>query len=152
MLKKSTVSEFHRMLTLQHSFNLMINNIEAYSINAAKMKKSETKAKTDIPVNESEFGRIFCMSFTISIWTKNNVTSKANRPGTALGGTIKLHPAINVHFSFTYVKIVSSWIQTKNYNFKKIETKSCKKYSVISIKRTVRLTFQGKKILKVRYV
>ena len=62
MLTKSTVSQFHLMLKLKDSFSLAAIRIVAYSINAMNMKNSETKAKTDIPVIESESGRIFCMS------------------------------------------------------------------------------------------
>ena len=62
MLTKSTVSQFHLMLKLKDSFSLAAIRIVAYSINAMNMKNRETKAKTDIPVIDSESGRIFCMS------------------------------------------------------------------------------------------
>ena len=69
MLTKSTVSQFHLMLKLKDSFSLAAIKIVAYSINAMNMKNSETKAKTDIPVIDSESGRIFCMSLKVRVST-----------------------------------------------------------------------------------
>ena len=70
MLTKSTVSQFHLMLKLKDSFSLAAIKIVAYSINAMNMKNSETKAKTDIPVIESETGRILCMSLRVRVSKK----------------------------------------------------------------------------------
>ena len=68
MLTKSTVSEFHGiMFILKDSFSLAAIRIEAYSINAMKMKNSETKAKSDIPLKESVTGKIFCISLSLKV-------------------------------------------------------------------------------------
>ena len=55
------------MLKLKDSFSLAAIKIVAYSINAMNMKNRETKAKTDIPVIDSESGRIFCMSTRLRV-------------------------------------------------------------------------------------
>ena len=88
MLTTSNISGFHLMLNLKVSRNLAKSKMIAYSIRAINMKRSDTNAKTDIPVKDSESGKISWTSLTICICTKNNVTSKVKRPGMALGGTI----------------------------------------------------------------
>ena len=58
ILTKSTISVLHLILNLKESDNLATSKIMAYSIKAMKINKSDTNAKTDIPVKVSKSGMI----------------------------------------------------------------------------------------------